>query len=177
VDHIGLRLRLADKPQEEGPVPGQCRTDGFQSHRAIQRGIEAGVHLPHPTGGQSAFYAEVFQHRTGGQRLRFQLVSQLHRGRDGGWNGGVHCGPSTMSPRMEPTAASSSCCSLAPMPWTLRAATKSSAIASNSAFWMCIPAWPDFIGRPVYLHGPPLASQICSERWLRRLSKSVKRNS
>src|SRR5712692_7277747 len=69
-------------------------------------------------------------------------------------------GFSTMSDFIGPSTPSSSPFSFSPTLNLSSAPDRSSTSALKSAVETPIPLWASFIERPVYLHGPPDASQI-----------------
>src|SRR5262249_56521278 len=103
----------------------------------------------HAAGGDVPVHPEVVEERAGRELGRNEDLGERHRRECRGRHGLAHFDSgSTMSGRVEPMIARSSFVSRSGTAWVLRAAIRSSPMASNSAARTCIGAWSGFIARP-----------------------------
>ena len=149
MDEVGLALGLALEAGEEGGVARELGPEGLEGDGAVQGGVEAEVDGAHAAGGDPALDAEVMEVGAGGELGGDQNLGERHGRACRGRHGLAHFGSaSTMSPRVEAMIARSSWVSRSGTPWVLRAAMRSSPMASNSAARTCMGAWSGFMARP-----------------------------
>src|SRR5262249_29093258 len=134
---------------EEGRVAGELGAERLERDGAVQRGVEAQVHGAHAAGGNLPVDAEVMEVGPGRELGRDEDLGERHRRECRGRHGLAHfASGSTMSARVETMIARSSFVSRSGTECVLRAATRSSPMASKSAAVTCIGAWSGFMARP-----------------------------